>query len=161
MAQNQSRKAKTQSRRNNVDSDLDTGMESYDDSAAEDQDLDIEDETQTRSVRGQGQQRQTRQAGSQRNVPARDEAPDLMSSLTSSITPAIQEARRFVDGHPVRAAAIGAVAGGLLMTLFSTEKGRGFVRMAYDYANPMVAKYAREYVSRAAGEFAENAVSQH
>lgn len=161
MAQSSTRKTKSQSqsRRSSRDIDMDTDMEmDSQDYTADDQDLDIEDATQSRSARGQGQQRQGR---SQRSMQARDEQPDLMSTITSSVGPAFQEARKYVDGHPVRAAAIGAVAGGLLMTLFSTEKGRQFVRMAYDYANPMVARYARDYVSRAAGDLAENAVSQH
>ena len=162
MAQN-SRKSKSQTRRSSRDMEMDTDMEmDAQDYTSDDQDLDIEDATQSRSARGQGQQRQARQTRAGGRLPAHGDQPqDLISSIQSSIAPTLQEARKYVDGHPVRAAAIGAVAGGLLMTLFSTEKGRSFVRMAYDYANPMVAKYAREYVSRAAGDLAENAVSQH
>lgn len=158
MAQN-SRKSKsqTQSRRSSRDMDMDTDMEMDSQDYSAEQDLDIEDATQSRSARG-GQQGKGR---SQRSMQSRDEQPDIVSSITSSVGPAFQEARKYVDGHPVRAAAIGAVAGGLLMTLFSTEKGRQFVRMAYDYANPMVARYARDYVTRAAGDLAENAISQH
>ena len=123
----------------------------------DDQDLDMDDAAETRGTRqsqGRGQGR-----GQSRQVAARGE--EQSTDILASITPAFNEARRYIEGSPVRAAAIGAVAGGLLMTIFSTEKGRQFAKMAYDYANPMVAKYARDYVSRAAGDLAENAVSQH
>ena len=84
-----------------------------------------------------------------------------VQDIWAQVQPAITEAREYIEGSPVRAAAIGAVAGGLLMTLFSTEKGRSFVKMAYDYANPVVAKYAREFISQRAGEMTESALSQH
>ncbi|RYZ66187.1 MAG: hypothetical protein EOP05_19490 [Proteobacteria bacterium] len=120
----------------------------------DDQDMDMDEQSETRGTRqGRGQKGQGRQ------VAARGE--EQSNDILASITPAFNEARRYIEGSPVRAAAIGAVAGGLLMTIFSTEKGRQFAKMAYDYANPMVAKYARDYVSRAAGDLAENAVSQH
>ena len=83
------------------------------------------------------------------------------NDILAAVTPAFQEARRYIESSPVRAAAIGAIAGGVLMTLFSTEKGRSFVKLAYDYANPMVAKYAREYISEAAGNMADSALGQH
>jgi len=124
----------------------------------DDQDLDGEESTSTRGGRQSQGRSQGRQSQS-RQVAARGD--DQQNDILASITPAFNEARRYIEGSPVRAAAIGAVAGGLLMTIFSTEKGRQFAKMAYDYANPMVAKYARDYVSRAAGELAENAVSQH
>ena len=105
-------------------------------------------------------QRQTRQSAKpQQND--QQQAGTLQEQILGAVTPAFQEVRTYVEGSPVRAAAIGAVAGGLLMTLFSTEKGRAFVRVAYDYANPMVAKYAREYISKAAGDMAESAIAQH
>lgn len=88
-----------------------------------------------------------------------EQGGDLQTNLLNAVKPAFQEFRTYVEGSPMRAAAIGAIAGGALMTLFSTEKGRQFVRLAYDYANPMIAKYAREYVSKAAGDMAESAIA--
>jgi hypothetical protein len=98
---------------------------------------------------GQLQQSQGQQTGGQKN------------ELLEAVTPAFQEARRYIEGSPIAAAAIGAIAGGLLMTLISTEKGRSFAKAAYDYANPMVAKYARDYIAQAAGNMTEQALSQH
>ncbi len=111
----------------------------------------------SQSPRSNTPQRQGRQnAKSQQDD---QQAGTLQEQILGAVTPAFQEVRSYVEGSPVRAAAIGAVAGGLLMTLFSTEKGRAFVRVAYDYANPMVAKYAREYISKAAGDMAESAIA--
>lgn len=90
-----------------------------------------------------------------------DQSEGQPTDLLAAVTPAFQEARRYIEGSPIRAAAIGAIAGGALMTLFSTEKGRAFVKLAYDYANPMVAKYARNYISEAAGNVADSALSPH
>jgi hypothetical protein len=156
MAKNQSGK---KSQKNRVSDQGDTGMDSVD--FMDQDDLNIQDESTGGQSRGgqrqsQGQQREGRslQGGQQGQ---QGQQPDILAS----ITPAFNEARRYIEGSPVRAAAIGAVAGGLLMTLFSTEKGRQFARMAYDYANPMVAKYAKDYISRAAGDLASNAISQH
>lgn len=111
-------------------------------------------------------QRETRSAAPARQARGQarqeqDQPGSLQEEILNAVQPAFQEVRTFVEASPLRAAAVGAVAGGLLMTLFSTQKGRAFVRMAYDYANPMVAKYAQEYISQAAGDFAKNAVSQH
>jgi hypothetical protein len=109
----------------------------------------------------QGQQAQgqgTRKSGGQLQAQQDKGGPQ---DILSSIRPALEEARGYIEGSPVRAAAIGAVAGGLLMTLFSTEKGRSFVKMAYDYANPMVAKYAREFISQQAGNTVDSVLSQH
>ena len=108
---------------------------------------------------GQGQQAQgTRKSSGQ--LPAQQDNGGPQDIL-SSIRPALDEARGYIEGSPVRAAAIGAVAGGLLMTLFSTEKGRSFVKLAYDYANPMVAKYAREFITQQAGNTVDSVLSQH
>lgn len=133
MAQNTRSKVKSQSNEQEMD----------------EQDYDQEESTQTRRAPKKGG----------RQVAARGE--DQPQDIMASITPALNEARRYIEGSPVRAAAIGGVAGALIMSIFATEKGRQFAKMAYDYANPMVAKYARDYVSRAAGDMAENAVSQH
>lgn len=114
-------------------------------------------QSDSQSPRSKNPQRQGRQnAKSEQND---QQSETLQEQILGAVTPAFQEVRSYVEGSPVRAAAIGAVAGGLLMTLFSTEKGRAFVRVAYDYANPMVAKYAREYISKAAGDMAESAIA--
>ena len=73
--------------------------------------------------------------------------PEGPQDFMTSMRPALNEARNYIDGSPMRAAAIGAVAGGLLMSLFSTKRGRSFVEMAYRYATPMVTKYAREFIA--------------
>ncbi len=110
-------------------------------------------ESDSQAPRGKG--RQSTQVQNQ----SEQQTANLQEQILGAVTPAFQEIRSYVEGSPVRAAAIGAVAGGLLMTLFSTEKGRAFVRAAYDYANPMVAKYAREYMSKAAGDMTESAIA--
>jgi hypothetical protein len=93
----------------------------------------------------------------QTNASNQSEPKDLLDA----VTPAFQEARRYIEGSPVRAAAVGAIAGGVLMTLFSTEKGRSFVKVAYDFVNPMVTNYARDYISEAAGGITDSALGQH
>lgn len=140
MAKNQSRN-EGKSRRNS-EVDMDENMEMND--------LDIQDASRS-TKRGAKSARS--------NVPANSEAGP--QDLLASVTPALQSVQRYIEGSPLRAAAIGAIAGGTLMSIFATEKGRAFARMAYDYANPMVSKYVREYVSKAAGDMADNALSQH
>jgi len=128
------------------------------------QDMGSQSQGQQGQQSQQGQQgRQQKQAGQQQRggqLQAQDQKGQSQD-LWTSVKPAFDEARQYIEGSPIRAAAIGAVAGGLLMTLFSTEKGRSFVKMAYDYANPMVAKYARDFVSQQAGNMTESALSQH
>ena len=116
---------------------------------------------QSQSQTQQPQQQRSQQAQGGRRQAGQLQTQGQPQDLLTSIRPAIDEARGYIEGSPIRAAAIGAVAGGLVMTLFSTEKGRSFVKMAYDYANPMIAKYAREFISQQAGDMAESAIAQH
>ena len=130
-------------------------------------------QNQNRKQAGQqGQQAQGRQQdqqqgrqqtqGQQRKGGQVQQSQGQGGDLWSQVQPVVSEAREFIEGSPVRAAAIGAVAGGLLMTLVSTEKGRAFMKMAYDYANPMVSKYARDFVAQRAGDIADSALNpQH
>jgi hypothetical protein len=107
----------------------------------------------------QNKQRRGRRASGAIQTRRRSESSP--QELLSSLRPALDEAREYIEGNPMRAAAIGAVAGGFLMSLFATEKGRSFVKMAYDYANPMVTKAAREFVSQTSGGMPESTLSRH
>lgn len=125
---------------------------------------------QQQQNRGGGQQAQGRSGGSQAQGRASggaqgeqqqggaqaQQGPDIMSS----ITPVFTEARNFIEGHPARAAAIGAILGGVLMTLFATPRGRSALRTAVSYANPVISKYARDYVGKLTGDLTQNALLQ-
>lgn len=116
---------------------------------------------QNQNMAGMDRQQQQQQGRSQQRGGQLQTQGQQNQDVWSSVKPALEEAREYIEGSPLRAAAVGAIAGGLLMTLFSTEKGRSFVKMAYDYANPMVTKYAREFISQQAGDMTESALSQH
>ena len=108
-----------------------------------------------------GSQSQGRASGGaqgeqQQGASQAQQGPDIMGS----ITPVISEARNFIEGHPARAAAIGAILGGVLMTLFATPRGRSALRTAVSYANPVIAKYARDYVGKITGDLTQNALLQ-
>lgn len=124
--------------------------------------FDTDDDMATSRSQAQGQGRSQQRAQGQGQQGSKDlQTQSSGNEFLDAVTPAFTEARRFIEGSPVRAAAIGAIVGGGLMTLFATEKGRQLVKVAYDYANPMIAKYARDYVSQAAGQIAENSIAQH
>ncbi len=159
--------AKNKQQRNTGRSQQDQDFDSQDDEM-----MDMDSSSSSSQMRAQGRSQEgrgtQRASGSQaqQRTGAQGRGGQLQAQggqqdILASIRPALDEARTYIEGSPVRAAAIGAVAGGLLMTLFSTEKGRAFVRMAYDYANPMVAKYAREFISQQAGNMADQALGAH
>lgn len=55
--------------------------------------------------------------------------------------------RGYIEEHPGRASALGAVVGGVAAGLLASETGRSLLRASYGYARPMIADYARKFVS--------------
>jgi hypothetical protein len=72
----------------------------------------------------------------------------------------LDTAREFIEGHPGRATLIGALVGGAVAGLFATERGRSLVGAAYSYSRPMIADYARNFISSQSGDVVERALPQ-
>jgi hypothetical protein len=72
----------------------------------------------------------------------------------------MDSARDFIEGHPGRATLIGALVGGAVAGLFATERGRSLIGAAYSYSRPMIADYARNFISSQSGDVVERALPQ-
>ncbi len=72
------------------------------------------------------------------------------SSYADQLPPVVQDAYRFLDGEPVKAALLGAAIGGLVGSVIATEKGRSLVKLGLTYANPLLTNYAREVAGKIA-----------
>jgi len=68
--------------------------------------------------------------------------------------------RDFVEGHPGRATALGAVVGGVAAGLLATDTGRSLLRASFSYARPMISDYARKFVSNSPKGGAERSLPQ-
>lgn len=68
--------------------------------------------------------------------------------------------RGYIEEHPGRASAVGAVVGGVAAGLLASETGRSFLRATYGYARPMIADYARQFVSNQGEDVIQRSLPQ-